>query len=85
MSSVSWAVRVCFARRQCGDGPHVVQTIGQLDDQHPEVLGHRDQHLAHRRGLLGLLGIELDAFQLGDSVDDRSDLGAEPLLHLVAG
>jgi hypothetical protein len=27
--------------------PHVVQTVRQLHDHHPWVLGHRQEHLAH--------------------------------------
>ena len=72
-------------RRERGDGAHVVQAVGQLDDEDPEVLGHRHEHLAHRGGLLGLLGVEVDPLQLGDPVDDRGDLGAEALLDLVEG
>ena len=49
--------------------PHVVQPVGQLDQQHPPVVGHRDEHLADGRGLLGLLGVELQPVQLRDPVD----------------
>ena len=59
------------------DRAHVVQPVGELDEQHPQVGGHRHQHLAHRGGLLGLAGVELDAVELGDAVDDGRDLGAE--------
>ena len=38
--------------------------------QDPQVLGHRHEHLAHRRGLLRLLGVELEPVELGDAVDD---------------
>ena len=41
------------------DRAHVVQSVGQLDQQHAPVLGHRDEHLADRRRLLVLLGVEL--------------------------
>ena len=70
-------MRSCFSRRQRRDRAHVVQPVGQLDEQDAEVLGHRDEHLAHRRGLLRLLGVELEPVELGDAVDDRGDLGAE--------
>ncbi len=67
--------------RHGGDGPHVVQPVGQLDEQDPWVLGHGDEHLAHGRGLLGLLGVEADPLQLGDAVDDgrhrRAEVGLE--------
>ena len=83
MSSVSWAVRCLLPRRHGGDRPHVVEPVGQLDDQDPEVLGHRHQHLAHGGGLLRLLGVEADAVELGDAVDDGGHLGAEAVDVIV--
>ena len=59
------------------DGAQVVHPVGELDDQDPDVLGHRHQHLAHGAGLLGLLGIELDPLQFGDTVDDGRQVLAE--------
>ena len=59
------------------DRAHVVQSVGQLDQQHAPVLGHRDEHLADRRGLLVLLGVELEPVELGDAVDDGGDLVPE--------
>ena len=38
--------------RHRGERAHVVQPVGELDDEDPQVLGHRHQHLAHRGGLL---------------------------------
>ena len=63
--------------RHRGDCAHVVETIGQFDDENPEVLGHRHQHLAHRRRLLSFLGVELNALELGDAIDDGRDFGTE--------
>ena len=60
-----------------GDGAHVVQAVGELDDQHAQVACHRHQHLAHRRGLLRFFGIELQPLELGDAVDDGGHLGTE--------
>jgi hypothetical protein len=54
-----------------GQGPHVVQPVGQLDDQDPPVVGHGHEHLADRGRLLGLLGVELEAVELGHAVDDE--------------
>ena len=56
-------------------GPHVVQAVGQLDDQHPPVVGHGHQHLAHGGRLLGLLGVELEPVELGHPVDDEGHRG----------
>ena len=54
---------------------HVVQPVGELDHQHPDVLGHRDDHLADGLGLRGLA--VLDLVELGDAVDEHGDLFAE--------
>ena len=71
--------------RHRGDGAHVVQPVGELDDQDPPVLRHRDEHLAHRRGLLGFLGVERDAIQLGNAVDHRRHDRPELLGDVVEG
>src|SRR3546814_19614958 len=60
-----------------GDGAQVVEPVEVVDDQDPQVLGHRHEHLAHGGRLLGLLGVELDAIELGDAVDDGGDVGTE--------
>ena len=66
-------------------GAGVVEAIAELDDQHPDVLGHRDNHLAHRLGLGGLTVLEL--VELGDAVDEQADLvpevGAQALEGVV--
>jgi len=55
----------------------VVQPVGQLDDEHSDVPGHRHDHLAHglrlRRVPVG------DLVELGDAVDEVRDLLAELL------
>ncbi len=66
------------------DRAHVVQAVGQLDEQDPPVLGHRDEHLADGGGLLGLFRVELQAVELGDPVDDGGHLGAELLWRATA-
>ena len=64
-----------LGRRQEPQRAHVVQPVGELDDQHARVAGHRDDHLADRLGL-GRRA-ELDLVELGDAVDEVRDLGAE--------
>ncbi len=41
--------------RQRGDGAHVVQPIGELDEHDTDVLRHRQEHLADVLGLLLLV------------------------------
>ncbi len=63
---------------------HVVQPIGELDQQHADVVGNRQQQLAQVLGLLGLARDQLQPFQLGEPFDQRADLVAEDLVDLGA-
>ena len=56
---------------------HVVQPVGQLDQQHADVLGHRQHQLAEVLRLPRVLRLQLDAGELGDAVDQARHLGAE--------
>ena len=71
--------------RHAGERSHVVEPVGELDDEHPEVFRHRDEHLAHRGRLLLLAGVEADALELGDAVDDPGDLVTELIAHVAEG
>ena len=62
---------------------HVVQPVGELDHQHPDVARHRHDHLADGLGLRGVA--VLDLVELGDPVDERPDLLAEVDRQLVEG
>ena len=64
-----------LGRRQEAQRAHVVQPVGELDDQHAGVARHRHDHLADRLGL-GRIA-ELDLVELGHAVDQLRDLGAE--------
>ena len=66
-------------------GPHVVQPVGQLDDEHAPVTRHGDEHLAHRGGLLRLFRVETEPVQLRHAVHDPRDRRAELLLDLGQG
>ena len=63
-------------------GAHVVQPVGELDQQHADVVRHREQQLAEVLGLLGVRGLQLELVELGDAVDQAGDLGAEQPLEL---
>ena len=65
--------------------PHVVEPVRQLDDQHPPVAGHRDEHLAHRGGLLRLFRVETKPVQLRDPIHDRRHRRTEFLPDLGEG
>ncbi len=54
-----------------------MESVGELDQDHAHVLGHRHDQLAVVLGLGVLPALELDAGQLGDALDERRDLVAE--------
>ena len=49
-----------------------------------QSVGHGHEHLADGGRLLGLLGVELEAVELGHPVDDGADLGTEVSLDDVS-
>ena len=60
-----------------------MEPVRELDQDDPDVLGHREQHLADVLGLLLLVAVGAEARQLGDAVDELSDLGPELLLDVA--
>ncbi len=64
---------------------HVVQTVGELDQQHANVVGDRQQQLAEILRLLGLARDQLEPLQLGQAIDQRPDFVTEHLVDLGAG
>ena len=66
--------------RQVVQRPHVVQPVGELDEDDADVVHHREQHLAEVLRLPLLARRERDRPQLGDPFDDVGDVGAEELL-----
>ncbi len=65
------------------DRAHVVEAVGELDQDHPHVLGHRHDHLPVVLGLGLLAALELDPRQLRDALDEVGDLVAELGPHLL--
>ena len=62
---------------------HVVQPVGELDQQHADVVGQSEQELAQILGRALVLGLGLDLRQLGHPVDQPRDVLAEQLLDLL--
>ena len=54
---------------QIAERPHVVQPVGQLDDDDADVVHHREQHLAIAFRLPILGREEIDFTQFGDAID----------------
>lgn len=64
---------------------HIMQTVRQLNHDHPDILGHSDEHLAVVLVLLLFLGAEADAFQLGQTVHQHRAGIAELRADLFQG
>ncbi len=72
-------------RFQMLEGAHVVQAVGQLDEDDAHVGHHGQQHLAHVLGLAVFAVGELDLVDLGDAFDDVRHLVAESGVDFLAG
>jgi hypothetical protein len=68
--------------RERREGSHVVEPIGELDEEDPDVAGHRHDHLPDILCLRQLTAPELQLVQLRQAVDDPGDLVAELLLDV---
>ncbi len=66
-------------------GAHIVQPVGDFDEDHPDVLAHGHEHLAQvfHLGLLG--GGEVGPGQLGDPLHKLRYGGPEELFDLLVG
>ena len=63
--------------RQVLEGAHVVQAVGEFDEDDADVVDHGQHHLAEVFGLRFFAGGEVDLADLGDALDDVGDLLAE--------
>ena len=63
---------------------HVVQAVGELDQQHAHVGRNGDQQFAEVFCLLGLLGHQIQAPDLGQAINERADFGAKQLINFTA-
>ena len=57
-----------------------MQPVGELDQQHPNILGHGEEQLAQVLRLGCFLGDQVKLLDLGQAVDQGGDLAAELLL-----
>ncbi len=72
-------------RRHRVQRAHVVEPVGEFDQDDADVLRHREQHLAEALGLRVLARVELDLVQLRDAVDHVGDGLAERRFDLGLG
>jgi hypothetical protein len=65
--------------------PHVVQAIGEFDQKHADVVGHRKHQLTEILSLLGTFGKKLELGELGDAVYEIGNLLAELFFDVLVG
>ena len=68
---------MAFVHRHDAQGAHVVQAIGELDEDDADIVDHRQHHLLEIRGLLLRARIETEMGQLAQAVDQAGDGLAE--------
>ena len=61
---------------------HVVQPVGELDQQHANIVRHGEQEFAQIFGRTLVFGLRLDLAELGHAVDEPADIAAEQSLNL---
>ncbi len=64
---------------------HVVQPVGEFDQDYAHVACHGEQHLAEILCLRLFLGLELDPVELGDAIHEISDVFSELVADLGLG
>jgi hypothetical protein len=67
------------------EGPHVVQTVRQLDHQDPDVPGDGEDELPEVLGLAGVLAVQFELGELGDPLHKSGDLLTEQAPDLGGG
>ncbi len=63
----------------------IVATVGELDEHDAQIARHCHQHLAEILRLRVLVGLEFEAIELGQAVDEFGDLLAEAVGDLRLG
>src|SRR5690349_22397484 len=63
--------------RKVLERPHIVQSIGKLDQHHPDVIYHGKHHLAEIFSLLFLTGGKIDGTDFSDTFNNVRDLLAK--------
>ena len=74
-----------LGRRLVLHGPHIVEPVGDLDENDADILAHGDEHFPQVLHLLVFLGGVLDTGQLADALHQVGDGGREQLFHILVG
>ena len=67
------------------ESTHIMEAVGQLDENHANIGDHGQQHLAHVFGLAVFAVGELDLVDLGDTFNNVRHLIAKTSLDFFAG
>ena len=59
------------------EGAHIVETVGEFDDDHADVIDHGEQHLADVFGLTSFRSEQIETADLGGAFDEAGDIGAK--------
>src|SRR5919112_341961 len=70
---------------EVSEGPHVVQPVGELDDDHAHVAAHGHDHLPQRLGLRLFQVARREPLELGDPVDYLGHVVTEAFRQLLFG
>ena len=66
-------------------GAHIVQAIGELDQEHARVVSDGEQELPEILRLLGVFRDEVEPAELGQAIDQPPNFVPERLVYLFAG
>ena len=67
------------------DGPHVVQTVRQLDNQDADVLGHGQEHFPKALRMSHFFRVELQSAQFRNTVHEKRHFFAKIFHQLFSG
>ena len=68
---------VPLAARHIAHGAHVVAAVSEFDQNHANIARHSQQHFAERLGLVFFASVEFEFVELGQAIDQFSDLDAK--------
>ena len=76
-------MRCRFARGQGSQGTHIVQSVRELDQDHPDIPGHRQKHLVQVVRLGLPQSIKTNSRQLGNPIHQLRHLTPETSANLL--
>ena len=62
-----------------------MQPVGELNQQHADILGHCKHEFTEILGVLGLVRLQLQLTKLGHAIDETGDRRTEMIFDLLEG